>query len=88
MSTLSTPSLGSVVTNATARKVIYGVYVAAVVIVGGIQAYFAATGDPQPSFIGGANAVLVYLGIPIGGLALANTPKDVPVVLEVTPKQQ
>lgn len=85
MSNLSTPSLGTVITNALARKIIYGVWVVAVLIVGGVQVYFAASDSVQPEWVSGANAVLVYLGIPVGGLALANTPKDVPVQIEVTP---
>jgi hypothetical protein len=66
-------NLGNVVSNAVARRVIYGLYVVAAVVVGGIAAYFLGTGHPLPEGIVGAQAVIAYLGIPVGGLALANT---------------
>jgi len=69
-----TPNLGSVVTNATIRKAIYSTYVVALVIAGGLQVAFA---NPelggQPVWLTVALSVLAYLGIPVGGLALANT---------------
>jgi len=70
---MSTPNLGVVITNARARRVIYGAYVIALVVAGAAQAWFAALQLAQPSALVGALAVLAYLGIPIGGLALANT---------------
>lgn len=67
------PNLGTVVTNPTARKVIYGAYAGAAVVVGGVAAYFLGIGHTIPEQVVGAQAVVAYLGIPIGGLALANT---------------
>lgn len=71
--TPSTPNLGNVVESPTARKVIYGVYAVAAVVVGGIAAYFLGVQDPIPEQVIGAQAVIAYLAIPVGGLALANT---------------
>ena len=68
-----TPNLGSVVTSATARRIIYSLYVIALVIVGALQVAFAATAGPTPEWLTVALAVLAYLGVPVGGLALANT---------------
>jgi len=70
---VSTPNLGSVVTNATIRKSIYTAYVVALVIVGALQVAYAATEGPTPDWLTIALAVLAYLGVPVGGLALANT---------------
>lgn len=72
-STPNTPGLGNVVTSPVARRVIYGTYAAAGVIVGGIAAYFLGTGVGLPEPLVGAQAVIAYLAIPVGGLALANT---------------
>ena len=65
-------NLGVVVTNATARKIIYGVYVVAVLIAASVQVYVSATQVVQPEWLTGALAVLAFLGAPIGGLAAAN----------------
>ena len=65
-------NLGVVVTNATARKIIYGVYVVAVLIAASVQVYVSATQGLQPEWLTGALAVLAFLGAPIGGLAAAN----------------
>jgi hypothetical protein len=74
MTDSNTPTnLGNVISNGTARKVIYGAYTVAAVVVGGIGAYFLGTGHPIPEAVVGAQAVIAYLGIPVGGLALANT---------------
>lgn len=70
---MSTPNLGVVITHPTARRIIYGAYVIALVAAGGLQVWFAALQLAQPSALVGALAVLAYLGIPVGGLALANT---------------
>lgn len=71
--TPSTPNIGNVVENPTARKVIYGAYAVAAIVVGGIAAYFLGVQDPIPEQVIGAQAVIAYLAIPVGGLALANT---------------
>jgi len=74
MSTNTTPNLGVVITNAAARKAIYGTYVAALVAVGATQVGFAAVQAGQPAWLVATVAVIGYLGIPIGGLALVNAP--------------
>ena len=68
-----TPNLGSVINNATVRKAIYGVYVIALVGVGALQVAFATIDGPTPQWLTISLAVLAYLGVPVGGLALANT---------------
>ena len=73
MSTTTTPALGVVITNATVRKIIYGSYVIAIVLAGAIQVGFATIQAPQPAWLTAALGVLTYLGLPVGGLALANT---------------
>jgi hypothetical protein len=70
----SVPNLGNVITNGAARKVIYGLYVVAAVILGGIAVYFPAVQQPAPEWLLGAQAVIAYLAIPVGALALVNTP--------------
>lgn len=67
------PNLGSIITNPTARKLIYGLYAVAGLVLGGIQAWY---GDNSPEWLGQYLAVYGYLGIPVGGLAIANTPKN------------
>ncbi len=71
--TNTAPNLGSVITSPTVRKIIYGVYIVALVIVGAAQVGFAAVEAGQPEWLTIALAVLAYLGVPIGGLAIANT---------------
>ena len=75
----ATPSandLGKVIKNRTARNSIYGAYVVALVIVGAVAAGFAVLDGPAPEWLGVTNAVLLYLGIPVGGLAMANNRKN------------
>jgi len=69
----SVNDLGVIIGNSTARKTIYGLYVLALLTVGAIQVALAAVQIPQPSWLVAALAVLAYLGIPVGGLAAANT---------------
>lgn len=71
--TPSTPNLGNVVENSTARKAIYGAYTVAAIVIGGVAAYFLGIQTPIPQEVIGAQAVIAYLAIPVGGLALANT---------------
>ncbi|UAJ78300.1 hypothetical protein IT072_02310 [Leifsonia sp. ZF2019] len=66
-------NLGNVISSNLARKIIYGAYAVAGVVVGGAGAYFLATGHTVPEVIIGAQGVITYLAIPVGGLALANT---------------
>jgi hypothetical protein len=67
------PNLGVVVPSGRARQIIYGAYAVGALAVGGAAAYFLGTGDPLPDPVLGAQAVVAYLGIPIGALAAANT---------------
>ncbi len=78
---------GTIVTSTTARRVIYGTFVVALIIIGGIQvAYSAVPGwGGQPDWLTAALAVGAYLGIPVGSLALANAPRPAPVVPEADP---
>lgn len=78
----TTPNLGNIITNDTARKSIYGVYAVTAFGVGGVSAYFLGVGQPIPEIIIGAQAVVAYAGIGIGGLALANTSSSQPAVIE------
>lgn len=67
-------SLGTVVTNPLVRKVIYGVYIVAGVILGAIQVGFAAMeGAGQPDWLTVTLAVYAFLSVPVGSLALVNT---------------
>ncbi len=66
-------NLGNIVKNATARAVIYGAYVIAALVVGGIQVGFSAIEAVQPDWVGAAQAVIAYLAIPVGGLAAINS---------------
>jgi len=65
-------TLGSIITNPVARKVIYSIYVVAGLALGSIQAWY---GDASPEWLPQYLAVYGYLGIPVGGLAIANTNK-------------
>jgi peptidoglycan hydrolase-like protein with peptidoglycan-binding domain len=67
-------AFGTIVTSNTARKIIYGVYAGIAVAAGGAVAYYFGISQPLPTVIVGVQAVIAYLAIPIGGLALANTP--------------
>lgn len=78
---MSDINLGSIVSNATARKVIYAIYAIAGLVLGGIQAWYGVIGD-TPTWLAQYLAVYGYLGIPVGGLAIANTPKK-PDVAEI-----
>mgnify|MGYP003582486309 CR=1 FL=1 len=73
---LTSPDLASVITSASARKVIYGVYVVGVVILGAVQVGFAASSAGQPEWVSIALAVAAFAGVPVSGLAYANTPKS------------
>ena len=67
------PNLGRVITNPTARKVVYGIYAVGAFVVGGVAAYYLGIGQPLPEVVVGAQAVAAYAGIGIGALAAANT---------------
>lgn len=67
-------NLGSVITSTGARKIIYGLYVLAGVFFGAASVGFATiAGGVIPEWVSVGLAVLGYLAIPVGGLALANT---------------
>jgi xanthine/uracil permease len=85
MTNPTTPNLGTIITSGTARKFVYGVYAGAAVVVGGCAAYFLGTGHNLPEVVSGAQAVVAYLAIPIGGLALANTSSSAPVAAPNAP---
>lgn len=73
---MSTPSpdLGKVINSAYARRLIYSVYVVAILVLGAFQVGFAASSaGVQPEWLTVALAVAAYLGVPIGGLAAVNT---------------
>lgn len=74
MNTSNAPDLGVVVRNPKARRVVYGAYACAAFVVGGVAAYFLGIGEQLPTVVVGAQAVVAYAGIPIGALAVANTP--------------
>lgn len=73
MSNTEQPNLGRVITDPTARKIVYGTYALGAFIIGGVAAYFLGIGQPLPEVVVGAQAVAAYAGIGIGSLALANT---------------
>lgn len=73
MTTPTPNDLGTIVGSARARKAIYGTYVIGIVILGATQVGFAAISAGQPDWLTVALAVAAYLGIPVGGLAAANT---------------
>lgn len=76
MSTTTPPNLGIVITSPFARKVVYSSYIVLLVIAGAIQVAYAAIQLGQPVWLVAALAVLAYLGIPVGGLALVNSPSS------------
>lgn len=80
MSTPTTPNLGNIITSAVVRKVIYGAYAIAVVIIGAVQVGYAAAPElgGQPTWLTVALAVAGYLGVPVSALALANTSTTTP----------
>lgn len=65
--------LGVIITSARLRKGIYGGYVLAVIAAGGTQIAYASLEIGAPDWLTASLAVLAYLGIPVGGLAAANT---------------
>ncbi|MDR6907455.1 hypothetical protein J2X63_003163 [Agromyces sp. 3263] len=67
--------LGVIISSAKARKWIYGLYVLALVGAGATQVAYASLELSAPPWLVASVAVLAYLGIPVGGLAAANTRK-------------
>jgi hypothetical protein len=70
--------LGSIISSARVRKIIYAAYVVGIIIIGALQVGFAAVSAGQPDWLTVALAVAAFLGVPIGGLAVANA---APVVM-------
>lgn len=56
------------------RKALYALYGAAALFSGAVAAYSAASEAHQPSWLDGANAVLVYVGAALGLTAASNVP--------------
>lgn len=73
MSNTTAPNLGVIITNPFVRRLIYGAYIIALVVVGAIQVGYAAVTAANPDWLIVSVAVLAYLGIPVAGLAAANT---------------
>jgi hypothetical protein len=73
----STPSssLGAVVSNLSVRRFIYSTYVLALLVVGATQVALTSLGITNPDWLIATLAVLGYLGVPVAGLAVANTSK-------------
>jgi hypothetical protein len=65
--------LGVIVKNAKVRAGIYGTYVVAIIAAGAAQVAFASLELAQPDLLVAGLAVLAYLGVPVGTLAVANT---------------
>lgn len=73
MSTPSTPDIGTVITNATARRAIYAAFILVAFIAACTQVAFAAAGIPNPVWLTVTLAVIAFATTPILGLAVANT---------------
>ncbi|WP_438353272.1 hypothetical protein [Microbacterium sp. CJ88] len=65
--------LGNVIRNNRARRAIYGTYVISCIVTTSIQVGLASVHISQPDALSATIAVLAYLAIPVGGLALVNT---------------
>lgn len=72
MSTPTPNDLGTVITSDRARRIIYSVYVIAVVVIGAVQVAYAGAAI-TPEWVTVTQQVLLYLGVPVGGLAAVNT---------------
>lgn len=69
----TTNDLGVVISSPMVRTAVYAAYVILLVIAGATTAGFGVLHYAFPDWLVVANAVLGYLGIPVGGLAVANT---------------
>lgn len=74
MSNLTAPNLGVIVTNDTARRWIYGAFILAGFVLGGIQAWYGIDSTPTWIEMDRALRLYGYVGIAVGGLAIANVP--------------
>lgn len=73
MSTPTPNDLGTVVTSDKARRIIYSVYVIGILLLGAVQVAYAGSTAGVPEWVTIAQAVALYLGVPVGGLAAVNT---------------
>ncbi|MDI6024455.1 hypothetical protein QBL02_12985 [Leucobacter sp. UT-8R-CII-1-4] len=73
MSAPTPNDLGNVITSDFARRLIYSAYVIAVLLIGAAQVAYAGAEAGAPQWLIIAQQVALYLGVPIGGLAVANT---------------
>ncbi|MDW4574439.1 hypothetical protein R8Z57_16800 [Microbacterium sp. M3] len=73
----STPanSLGAIISNLAVRRFIYSTYVLALLVVGATQVALTSLNLTNPDWLVATLAVLGYLGVPVAGLAVANTSK-------------
>lgn len=70
---ITPPNIGNIITSATVRKVIYGVYAIAAFVLAAVQVGFSATpGAGQPVWLTVSLAVSAFVGGAVGGLAVAN----------------
>lgn len=75
-----TPTLGSIITNHTVRKWLYGIYGLVAIAAAAAQVAYASLHVADPSWLVAAIAVIAFLAIPFAGLAAANTPPSTPAV--------
>jgi hypothetical protein len=66
-------SLGAIISNLAARRFVYSTYVLALLVVGATQVALTSLGITNPDWLVATLAVLGYLGVPVAGLAVANT---------------
>jgi hypothetical protein len=80
MSTNINPgNLGNVIASIAIRKAIYSAYIIAGIVIGATQVAFASIeGAGQPTWLTVTLAVYAFLSVPIGSLAISNTPSSLP----------
>jgi len=70
-------NLAAVIESPTIRKIIYGVYALVALAAASTTVGFAASDAALiPEWLSITNAVVAFLGAPIGGLAIANAPRS------------
>lgn len=76
MTQTTTAGLNTVITSPLARRIIYGTWVIAVLIVGALGVWYTNVGQGTiPEALGAAQEVLFWLGVPVGTLAVLNVPE-------------
>jgi len=70
-------SLGAIISSLAVRRFIYSTYVLALLVVGATQVALTSLSITNPDWLVATLAVLGYLGVPVAGLAVANTSKTV-----------